>query len=101
MSFYFFPTKYEKLKMEYLKKKMEQMVDIEELEQELMFLQQFIEPDISIRLGPGDLQYIAETSKSCINCWYPDLPSLTTCIFRTGKEAFFFIKNSITINILL
>jgi hypothetical protein len=62
MSFYFFPTKYEKLKMEYLKKKMEQMVDIEELEQELMFLQQFIEPDISIRLGPGDLQYIAETS---------------------------------------
>jgi hypothetical protein len=62
MSFYFFPTKYEKLKMEYLKKKMEQMVDIEELEQELMFLQQFIEPDITIRIGPGDLQYIAETS---------------------------------------
>jgi hypothetical protein len=62
MSFYFFPTKYEQLKMEYLNKKMEQMTDIEELEKEFMYLQQFIEPDITTRLGPNELQYIAETS---------------------------------------
>ncbi len=62
MSFYFFATKYEQLKMEYLNKKMEQMVDIEELEKEFMYLQQFIEPDITTRLGPNELQYIAETS---------------------------------------
>ena len=62
MSFFFFPTKYEQLKMEYLNKKMEQMVDIEELEKEFMYLQQFIEPDITTRLGPNELQYIAETS---------------------------------------
>jgi hypothetical protein len=62
MSFFFFPKKYEQLKMEYLRKKIEQMIDIEELEQKLMFLQQFIEPDITIRLCPDELQYIAETS---------------------------------------
>ena len=30
--FFYFPTKYEQLKKEYLRKKMEQMLDIEELE---------------------------------------------------------------------
>jgi hypothetical protein len=62
MSFFPFFTKYQLLKMEYLRKKIEQMLDIEELEKELVYLQQFVEPDITIRLGADELQYIAETS---------------------------------------
>jgi len=62
MFFIFFPPKYQQLKMEYLRKKMEHMLDIEELEKELFYLQQFVEPDINIRLGADELQYIAETT---------------------------------------
>ena len=60
--FFFFPTKYEQLKMEYMNKKMEQMKEIDELEKKFQYYAQFFEPKFSIRLGPDELQYIAETS---------------------------------------
>jgi hypothetical protein len=62
MFYFLFVEDYEKLKKDYVRKKMEQMVDIEKMENKLMYLRQFIEPDITIRLGPNDLQYLAETS---------------------------------------
>jgi hypothetical protein len=67
MSFYFFPTEYDQLKMEYLRKKMEQMNEIDELEKKFQYYAQFFEPKFSIRLGPDELQYIAETKVSFFN----------------------------------
>jgi len=53
---------FEKIKAEYLMKKMEQMKEIDELEKRFQYYAQFYDPKFSIRLGPDELQYIAETS---------------------------------------
>ena len=51
MSFYFFPTKYEQLKMEYLNKKMEQMKEIDELEKKFQYYAQFFNPQIELQMS--------------------------------------------------
>jgi hypothetical protein len=53
---------FEKIKTVYLMKKMEQMKEIDELEKKFQYYAQFFDPKFSIRLGPDELQYIAETS---------------------------------------
>ena len=70
----FFPInrlEFEKLKAEYMLKKMEQMREIQDLEDKLNYHSQFFEPKFTIRLGPDELEYIAETRVSFFNRTQP------------------------------
>jgi hypothetical protein len=85
MSFYFFPTKYEQLKMEYLNKKMEQMKEIDELEKRFQYYAQFFEPSVELRVCPENY-LMAQTQIKHQNNPQPDFIQVCVGILLEDKS---------------
>jgi len=85
MSFYFFLTKYEQLKMEYLNKKMEQMKEIDELEKRFQYYAQFFEPSVELRVCPENY-LMAQTQIKHQNNPQPDFIQVCVGILLEDKS---------------
>jgi predicted NUDIX family phosphoesterase len=87
MSFYFFPTKYEQLKMEYLNKKMEQMKEIDELEKRFQYYAQFFEPQIELQMS-NDNYVVALTQINHLDNPQPDFIQICVGILMEDRSNF-------------
>jgi hypothetical protein len=85
MSFYFFPTEYDQLKMEYLRKKMEQMNEIDELEKKFQYYAQFFEPSVELRICPENY-LMAQTQIKHQNNPQPDFIQVCVGILLEDKS---------------
>ena len=85
MSFYFFPTEFEQLKMEYLRKKMEQMNEIDELEKKFQYYAQFFEPSVELRICPENYM-MAQTQIKHQNNPQPDFIQVCVGILLEDKS---------------
>jgi hypothetical protein len=91
MSFYFFPTKYEQLKMEYLNKKMEQMKEIDELEKKFQYYAQFFEPQIELQMS-NDNYVVALTQINHLDNPQPDFIQICVGILMEDRSIFVDLK---------
>jgi hypothetical protein len=92
MSFYFFPTEFEQLKMEYLRKKMEQMNEIDELEKKFQYYAQFFEPSVELRICPENY-LMAQTQIKHQNNPQPDFIQVCVGILLEDKSNYEDLKN--------
>jgi len=92
MSFFFFPTKYEQLKMEYLNKKMEQMVEIDELEKKFQYYAQFFEPQIELQMS-NDNYVVALTQINHLDNPQPDFIQICVGILMEDRSNYADLKN--------
>jgi len=92
MSFFFFPTKYEQLKMEYLNKKMEQMKEIDELEKKFQYYAQFFEPQIELQMS-NDNYVVALTQINHLDNPQPDFIQICVGILLDDRSNYADLKD--------
>jgi predicted metal-dependent hydrolase len=92
MSFYFFPTEFEQLKMEYLRKKMEQMNEIDELEKKFQYYAQFFEPQIELQMS-NDNYVVALTQINHLDNPQPDFIQICVGILLEDRSNYADLKN--------
>jgi hypothetical protein len=92
MSFFFFPKKYEQLKMEYMNKKMEQMKEIDELEKKFQYYAQFFEPHIELQMS-NDNYVVALAQINHFDNPQPDFIQICVGILLEDRSNYADLKN--------
>lgn len=89
---FFFPTSnYEKLKKEYLRKKMEQMMEIQALETQFNYLSQFFEPEINLQIS-DDNYMVALTQINHLDNPQPDFIQICVGILLDDRSNYTDLK---------
>jgi len=89
--FFYFPTKYEQLKKEYLRKKMEQMIEIQALETQFNYYSQFYEPEIELQISE-DNYVVALTQINHLDNLQPDFIQVCVGILMDDRSNFVDLK---------
>ena len=92
MFYFLFVDDYEKLKKEYMMKKMEQMNQIQELEKQFEYYKQYFEPSIELKVT-NDNYVVAQTQINHLDNTQPDFIQICVGILMNDRSNFADLKN--------
>ena len=92
MFYFIFADDYEKLKKEYMMKKMEQMIEIQALETQFNYYSQFYEPEIELQISE-DNYVVALTQINHLDNPQPDFIQICVGILMNDRSNFADLKN--------
>ena len=91
MFYFIFADDYEKLKKEYMMKKMEQMIEIQALEKQFEYYKQFFEPNIDLKVS-NDNYVVAQTQINHLDNPQPDFIQICVGILLDDRSNFADLK---------
>ena len=92
MFFFFLNSRYDKIKQEYMRKKLEGNGDAKSLESEFLYLTQFFEPSVELRVCPENY-LMAQTQIKHQNNPQPDFIQVCVGVLLEDKSNFEDLKN--------